>query len=486
MAAGSEVRQGRTEPQQKSKLDPKLWKLGVCVAVLLVLVLLPAPAGLSVGAWRLFAVYLAAIVGLILRPFDEAVILIAVIAISGLAFGNLGALLSGYASTTAWLVFSAFMISAAFISTGLGRRVAYFLIAKLGRTTLGLGYVAVLTDLVISPATPSNTARTGGMVYPVFQSVSVALDSYPGPSARRIGAYLTLVLYYTSFTTGYTFLTAMAPNALVLSFGESILKIHVDWLLWAKAALVPGLACLLAIPWVVYKLYPPELTRIDNHAIAEKGLAALGPMSAKEKILTVLFVLAIAGWALGSFLKIDATAVALGFVAGCLLTGVVTWETILQSKAAWSTFIWYGGIIGVAEALSRVKFFDWLAKAIAANLNVSRFHPLLIIAALVILSVVVRYVFASMAAFVATMIPVIFTIAVVTRVPALPLFFLVAFAAGYGGMLTHYGGALSPVLFGTGYVDQRTWWKMGAAVAAVSFLINFAVGLPYWKLIGIW
>jgi DASS family divalent anion:Na+ symporter len=84
------------------------------------------------------------------------------------------------------------------------------------------------------------------------------------------------------------------------------------------------------------------------------------------------------------------------------------------------------------------------------------------------------------------MIPVIFTVALVTRVPALPLFFLIAFGAGYGGMLTHYGGALSPVLFGTGYVDQRTWWKMGAAVAAVSFLINFVVGLPYWKLIGIW
>jgi len=175
-------------------MDSKVWKLGICVLVAVVILMLPAPAGLSPDAWKLFAMYLAAIFQLVLRPFDEAVILLAVIAISGLSFGKIGALLSGYASSSAWLVFSAFMIGTAFTSTGLGRRVAYVLIGKFGRTTLRLGYVAAVTDLAISPATPSNTARTGGIVYPIFQSIAIALDSKPGPTARRIGAYLTLTL----------------------------------------------------------------------------------------------------------------------------------------------------------------------------------------------------------------------------------------------------------------------------------------------------
>lgn len=486
MAPVTGAGQVRAEQNQKSEMWSKLWKLAICFAVPIVILLFPAPAGLTVAGWRLFAVYFAAIVGLILRPYNEAVVLLAAIGISGLALGNIGALLSGYANSVTWLVFSAFMISAAFISTGLGRRIAYILVSRFGRTTLGLGYVAVLTDLIISPATPSNTARTGGMVYPIFQSAAVALDSRPGPTSRRIGAYLTLVLYYTSFTTGYTFLTAMAPNALILSFAQNIFKIKVDWLLWAKAAIVPGLLTLLAIPWFVYKVFPPEIKQIDNKGLAAKGLAELGPMSVREKILALLFVLAVAGWGLGSFFKIDATAVAVAFVAGCLLTGVVSWESILSSKGAWSTLIWYGGIIGLAEALAKAKFFEWLAKLIANHANFTSLNSLVVIAILVFLSVVVRYVFASMAAYVATMVPVVFTIALVAHVPVMPLFFLVAFAAGYGGMLTHYGGALSPVLFGTGYVDQKTWWKIGAEMAVVSFLINFAVGLPYWKLIGIW
>jgi DASS family divalent anion:Na+ symporter len=467
-------------------MDSKVWKLGICVLVAAIILALPAPAGLSPAAWQLFAIYLAAIFGLVLRPFDEAVILLGVIAAAGLAFGNMGALLSGYASSSAWLVFSAFMIGAAFSATGLGRRVAYFLIGKFGRTTLRLGYVAAGTDLAISPATPSNTARTGGIVYPIFQSIAIALDSKPGPTARRIGAYLTLTLYYISFTTGYTFLTAMAPNVLILSFAKSILKVEVDWILWAKAAIVPGLVTLFLIPWVVYKIFPPEIKKIDNETLGKKGLAELGPMSRREITLAILFVLAVLGWALGSVYKIDATAVAVGFVAACLLTGVMTWENVLAYKGAWSTFLWYGGIIGLADALAKAKFFEWLAKLISANVNFSGIPPLAILAALVLFSLAIRYLFASMAAYVATMIPVLFTIALVAKVPLLPLLFLIAFAAGYGGMLTHYGGALSPVLFGMGYIDQGTWWRKGAIMALISFVTTFVCGFLWWNVIGIW
>jgi divalent anion:Na+ symporter, DASS family len=467
-------------------MNSKVWKLGICILVAVVLLLLPAPAGLSPVAWQLFAVYLAAILGLVLRPFDEAVILLGVIAAAGLAFGNMGALLSGYASSVAWLVFSAFMIGAAFSATGLGRRIAFLLISKFGRTTLRLAYVAAVTDLVISPATPSNTARTGGIVYPIFQSIAVALDSKPGPTARRIGAYLTLTLYYISFTTGYTFLTAMAPNVLILSFAKSIMKVQVDWMLWATAAIVPGLVTLFLIPWVVYKIYPPEIKKIDNETLGKKGLAELGPISRREITLAVLFVLAILGWALGSVLKIDATAVAVGFVAACLLTGVMTWDNVIAYKGAWSTFIWYGGIIGFADALSKANFFVWLTKLIAANVDFTGIPPLAVLAALVLFCLAIRYLFASQAAYVAAMMPVLFSIALVAKVPLLPATFLIAFAAGYGGMLTHYGGALSPVLFGMGYIDQGTWWRKGAIMALISFVTTFVFGFLWWNMIGIW
>lgn len=141
----------------------------------------------GVGA---FGIYLAAIVGLVIKPFPEPVVLLIAVAASMVVVGNLSdgafkttAVLSGYSSGTTWLVFSAFTLSAAFVTTGLGKRIAYLLIGKIGNTTLGLGYVTVFLDLVLAPATPSNTARAGGIVLPIINSVAVALGSNRKKSA---------------------------------------------------------------------------------------------------------------------------------------------------------------------------------------------------------------------------------------------------------------------------------------------------------------
>ena len=200
-----------------------LWKLILILAIPCIIGFMPAPAGLSELAWVLFGIYLAAIVGLVIKPFPEPVVLLIAVAASMVVVGNLSdgafkttAVLSGYSSGTTWLVFSAFTLSAAFVTTGLGKRIAYLLIGKIGNTTLGLGYVTVFLDLVLAPATPSNTARAGGIVLPIINSVAVALGSEPEKSPRRVGHYLMMSIYMVTKTTSYMFFTAMAGNILAL------------------------------------------------------------------------------------------------------------------------------------------------------------------------------------------------------------------------------------------------------------------------------
>lgn len=467
-------------------MDSRIWKLGICMVIPTVILLLPVPAGLTPEAWKLLAMYVGAILGLIFRPLPEPAILLIVIAASSVAYKNTAMLLSGYASSTAWLVFVAFLIGTAIVETGLGRRIAYLLIGKMGNSTLGLGYVTAFTDFALSPVTPSNTARSGGILFPIVRSLALSLGSTPGPTGRRVGAYLTILLYQISLTTGYLFVTAIAPNLLSVKFGHDILKIDIDWMTWVTAAAVPGLVCLCVVPLFVYWIYPPELKTFDNRELSRKGLEELGPMSLREKILSVLFVLAILGWATGSLTQIDATAVAIAFVACCLAFGVVSWDSLVATKGAWTTFAWYGGIISLADGLAKAKFFSWLAKLIADNVDFSGTNSVAVLGAVVFGSLAIRYLFASMATFVTAMIPVLFTIVMVAGVPVYPAFFLIVFASSYGCVITHYGGALGPVLFGEGYVDQKTWWKIGAQFAFLSFVIHMSIGLPYWKLIGLW
>jgi DASS family divalent anion:Na+ symporter len=458
----------------------------VPVLIPVILLLLPVPAGLAKPAWQLFAIYIGAILGLMLRPFPEAVVLLVAIGVSGICFKNTSAVLSGYASASAWLVFVAFMIGQAFVETGLGSRIAYILIGKFGRSTLGLGYVATFTDLIISPATPSNTARTGGLVYPIFRSLAVTLGSEPGPTARKLGAYMSLLLYQVSITTATMFVTSSAVNVIGITFAKSIFNVEITWMQWATALFPPAFLILLALPYIVYKLYPPEIKHINNKEISEQGLKQIGPTTKREKILVALFILAIIGWATGGITKIDATAVAIGFISACLVTGVISWDGLLNAKSAWSTLIWYGGIISMADGLAKTGFFTWLSQLLGQNISFVGYDVYVIYAGLLLLGLSVRYFFASLAPYYATFIPVLFTLGVVAQVPPLALVFLLAAEAEFGCLLTHYGNAVAPVLFGPGYVDQATWWKIGTIITLFCAVVYMTVGMVYWKALGLW
>ncbi len=464
----------------------KFIKFLVPVLAAAIILLSPTPEGLSLAAWQLLAVYVAAILGLVLRPVTEPIVLLVALSVSSIIFKNLDTMLAGYSDTTAWLVFTAFFLGQAFIETGLGARIAYLLIGAMGRTGLGLGYAAALTDLITSPAIPSNAARTGGVTYPIFRSLAVTLDSNPGPTGRRIGGYLTLLCYQISLTTAAIFLTAQAVNPLMAKFAKDILNVDVTWMSWAEANLLPGLIILVLVPYLVYKIYPPELQHIENKEIARDGLAKIGATTRREKILIALFVLALISWITGSITHIHPTAVAIAFVTACLVTGVISWESLLNAKGAWSTFIWYGGIISLANGLVKAKFFIWLSQFLAQHISFAGYSNLTVLIGLLLLAVVSRYFFASAAAYVASFIPVMFSLGAVAKVSPVALTYLISTAAAYSALLTHYGNAAAPVLFGTGYVDQKTWWIVGAAVVVLSMIVYTTIGLPYWKLLGLW
>lgn len=317
-------------------------KLLITFLVALTLWFVPPPEGLSIEAWHTFAIYLAAIIGLVIKPFPAPVVLLIAVGATALLLDETSTALSGYSSSTTWLVFSAFTLSIAFIKTGLGRRLAYILIDKLGGTTLGLGYVTAFLDLGISPVTPSNTARCGGIVYPIIHSIVKALGSEPGETAKKAGSYLMINTYMVTKVTSFMFLTAMAPNALAADQAEKILGVHIDWMIWFKGLFLPGFFLLLLIPLVNYIMTRPTLTKVDNKKISAEGLAELGPMKMSEKILVTIFALSLTGWIAPTLLNlldwfdtpitINATAVAICAMVAILVTNVIQWSDVQENK----------------------------------------------------------------------------------------------------------------------------------------------------------
>ena len=60
------------------------------------------------------------------------------------------------------------------------------------------------------------------------------------------------------------------------------------------------------------------------------------------------------------------------------------------------------------------------------------------------------------------------------------------FPNSYGGMVTHYGGAAGPVIFGVGYNDIKSWWLVGGMLTFLTFIVHITLGVWWWSMLIDW
>jgi DASS family divalent anion:Na+ symporter len=447
---------------------------------------LPPPQGVEIRAWHLLAVFVATIVGIIVKPLPMgAVAMCGIVATLVTKTLSLGEALSGFANSTIWLIVVAFLIARGFIKTGLSRRIAYGFVALLGKRSLGLGYGLVATDLVLAPAIPSNTARAGGVVFPILLSLAKAYGSDPlDGSARRMGAFLTKVAFQGTLVTSAMFLTAMAANPLAAELAAD-LGVDVTWGNWALAACLPGLVSLMVVPLVIYLLYPPEIKETPAAAkMAKDELAAMGSMKSGEWIMSAAFVMLLVLWIFGRSLGLHATVAAFLGLALLLLTGVLTWGDVLQESEAWNTLVWFAALVMMASQLATLGFIAWFSESVGNQLGNTTWT--IAFPGLCLVYFYSHYLFASNTAHVSSMYAPFLGVAMAVGTPPL----LAALALGFFSNLfsgtTHYGTGPAPILFGSGYVELKTWWGLGALLSVINIVIWLGLGGLWWKFLGYW
>ena len=456
------------------------------VILTLALWFVPAPEGVEPAAMHLLAIFVATIVGLILKPLPMgAVAFIGICATA--ATGTLGITdaLSGFANRVIWLIVLAFFISRGFIKTGLGERIAYVFMAKLGKKTLGLGYGLIATDLVLAPAIPSNTARAGGVIFPILRSVAKAYHSTPEDgTARRVGAFLTTAAFQGTVITSAMFLTAMAANPLAAQLAGE-LGVEITWTRWAVAALVPGLVSLITVPYVLYKLYPPEITETPEASeLARKKIKSMGPVQRNEWVMLATFLLLLTLWIFGAQLSMHSTATAMVGLAVLLVAGVLTWEDILSEKGAWDTLVWFSALVMMASFLTRLGLIPWFSETVGGVFGGVGWLPAFL--GLSLIYFYSHYFYASCTAHVSSMYAAFLGVALAVGTPPLLAALVLGFFSNLFSSTTHYGTGPAPVLFASGYVEVTDWWRLGAIVSVVNIAIWLLIGGAWWKLLGYW
>jgi DASS family divalent anion:Na+ symporter len=459
---------------------------GIVLAAGLIILLLPRPEGVDPRGWRLLAIFVATVVGLIAQPLPMgAIVILAITAAAVTKTVTAQVALSAFANPVIWLIVAAFLFARTVVHTGLGRRIAFRFIEWFGSSSLRLGYALAGADLLVSPVIPSDTARAGGIIFPVARSLAESYDSHPGPTARRLGAYLMQCAYHVGCTTAAIFLTSMAANPLAAEFARKFGGVEITWGTWALASCVPAAIAVVTLPWLVYRLDPPELKRTpEARELAGKELRAMGPTTRREWTLVVILLAVIAGWVAQRWHGLHPAIVAYGGVSLIVLCGVIRWDDVLEERRAWDAFIWFGGLIMMAEGLNSLGVIKALTDYLSAHLQ--GWAPIPALVALVLAYTYVHYGFASMTAHITALYPAFLLLAIANGAPALVAALAFAFFSNLNASLTHYGTGPAPIFFGSGYIAQTTWWRVGFFVVLFQLFVWLGIGLLWWRLIGFW
>jgi DASS family divalent anion:Na+ symporter len=469
-----------TEAENTAGVSQKvLWIKRIITLVFgLIIWHLPIPWDLTPDAWHLFALFITAIVGVLLEAlsiFNASVIaLVAVVLLRVLppekAF-------SGFSQSFILLILAAFLVAKGVIKSGLGRRIAFLFIRRFGKSTLNLGYCLVITDTILGPSIPSNTARSG-IMYPITLSLSIDTGSWPTAEGRKkTGTYLMMTYIAGQTISSALWLTGMAGNPVGVGIAAHF-GVNMNFGNWFFVASVPCLIALMAIPWVLYKLFPPENKYTpEAPEMAKKGLEEMGPMTLKEWIMGGTFVGMILLWAFSPVLNINLAIVAFLGLSILILANVYTLQDIREGGGdALETYIWFAILYMMSTELDAMGFMKTLGAQLADY--ISGYSWVTVYVLLTVLYIAIHYLFVSQTAHLLALYAVFLQVAISAGVPPALMAFMLSFATNLFAAISPQASSSNVLFAGSGFLPSRDIYRQGAVITALNTVI-FLLATPW-------
>ncbi len=430
-------------------------------------------------AWHLFAIFITAIFAVILNSmpiFTAAILGLSAAILTGTLTAKQA--FSGFGEDWILLIIVAFLIARAVIKSGLGKRIAFLIIRKFGKTSLGLSYSVIAADMFIAPAFPSNTARSG-VLFPIVNALAADSDSKVSDGTRKkLGSYLMMSSMAGLTISSSLWLTAMAANPAGAKMAKEF-GVNITYGSWALGAMAPVLVLYFLIPRVLMKYYPPEVKETPNAPkIAQDALDTMGPVHRNEWIMAGVFIGMVSLWIASSFIpEINKTAVAFLGLGILMLTNIFTMKDLGGEGQALGTLVWFAILYAMSVYLNKFGFMGWIGDN-AASMVEGLSWPVTYVA-LIITYVLIHYFFVSQTAQMLALFTVFLGVAVEAGVPAELMALMLLFATNFNAIITPQGSSANVIYAGSGYLEAGEIYKIGGIVTLLNTVIFLTVGTAW-------
>lgn len=489
------------DPVAPHASEPFRRGLGLALVALVAVLLLPTPVGLPVAGHRMLAILAFAVVVWITEALDYAVSAVVIAALMAFLLGlspdpanpkallgtsrALGIAFSGFANTALALVAAALFLAAAMTVTGLDRRIALSILARVGTRTSSVVIGSMIVGIVLAFMVPSTTARVSCLV-PIMMGIVAAFG------VSKKSAFAGMLLITTAQTASIWNVgikTAAAQNMVAVGFIEKQFGKTITWLDWLIAAGPFALIMTVVLYFVMMWMMPPEEREVPGGAKAVRAsLDALGPISGAEVRLLIISLTLIGLWATEGVLhRFDTSSTTVAAIALLFLPGVavMSWKKA-QAVIPWGTIILFGIGISLGAALLSTRAATWLADLVVLQFGLKQATAMFILAVMGLFLIFIHLGFASATALASAMIPIVIAVLQNVTTPGvnqLGMTMLMQFIVSFGFILV-VNAPQNMVAYGTETFEAKDFVKTGLVLTVVAYALVLILGATYWRWLG--
>ncbi len=446
----------------------------------------PIP-GLSYQATTVLGILIMAIVWWItgvLPEFVTAVVMaVLFVVVAGI---SVGATFSTFASSTWWLLLSAFTLGVGMKTSGLMKRIALAIVSKFPRTFRCQVAAQLVTGTVLGPLIPSLAVK-GAMLAPLAMNIGDELG-YERQGKRATGLFAAMLVGIR--TVAPTIVSASVTGYALMATLPADVQEQFNMASWFVAAL----------PWLVVVLVLNYFLIMGIYGRGEKAGESscggtdedasqpipdgLGPLSAVEKRMLGIILVTVVLWATEPFHHVSAMAVGLAALVAMFVLKVID-VPAFKSGVNWTSLLFIGIALGLGSVFAEAGLNDWVMQTCGPAFQALAGNPYLLVLGIGAITVVLRFLIVSEVAYLNLLMA--FLVPMAASVGVNP--WVLGFSA-YALVIAWFAKYQSPIYLAAFYAVDGKMAKHSelakyCGVYLATCLVGLAVSVPYWQWMGL-
>src|ERR1700726_1948560 len=469
-------------PGEISLEDPNspLVIVGQILCIIVPLLVWFAPLPLEPATQHGFAIVGFMVVAWITRAMDYALAgLVGCFLFWALGVVKFPVAFSGFANDTAWFLFGALLLGVIATRSGVARRIAYFVMLRIGITYPRILLGLIVTDFLLTFIVPSGIARVV-----IMASIALGLaEAFNSPPGNNVSRGMFLILSYTANIFD-KMIIAGAGSITARGLIEKDGGVEGLWSYWFFAFLPCSIITVLAAWLLTLWLYPPEKVALEGgYEYLRAEIAKMGAWSPLQMRAAALMAVTILLWLTDFAHHIPSSVIGIGVGLFALLPRVGILDIEDMKRLNYLPVFFVAAAVSMGTVLEATKGLDVLTTHVFAWMQPYMTNILSTTIVMYWAAFIYHFLLASEISMLGTSIPLVMEFAKAQGMNPLQLGMIWTFAAG--GKLFAYQSGVLIVGYSYGYFAARDLVRMGACLTVVEFVVLVFLVPFYWPLIGL-